>query len=125
VVNDQSNRDQSWCFLWRPLPQLWNDAQAAANRWPAATAGSHANLTSTTSSRLGQQPPALHRKSGTLTPAQELLEAALAAPEGAEAGVAALAAWLRLAAARKLRWNVNYNVKPREISAAQVCCWLV
>ena len=54
----------------------------------------------------------------TLT--QELLEAVLNAPEGAAAGVAALAAWLRLAAMRKLRWNVNYNVKPRDISAAQV-----
>jgi hypothetical protein len=56
--------------------------------------------------------------------AQELLDLALAAPEGAAAGVAVLAAWLRLAAVRKLRWNVNYNVKPREISAAQVRCWL-
>jgi hypothetical protein len=47
---------------------------------------------------------------------------ALAAPEGAPAGAAALATWLRLAAMRQLRWNVNYNVKPREISAAQVQC---
>lgn len=38
--------------------------------------------------------------------------------------MAVLAVWLRLAAMRKLRWNVNYNVKPREISAAQVRCWL-
>lgn len=55
---------------------------------------------------------------------QELLDTALAAPEGAAAGATALAVWLRLAAMRKLRWNVNYNVKPREISAAQVRCWL-
>lgn len=58
---------------------------------------------------------------------QDLMDAALAAPEGHLAGLTALAAWLRLAATRRLRWNVNYNVKPREISAAQVrllpaCC---
>lgn len=35
--------------------------------------------------------------------------------------LAALAVWLRFSAARLLTWNSNYNVKPREISAAQVC----
>lgn len=48
------------------------------------------------------------------------MEAALDAPEGRVAGLTALAVWLRLAAMRKLTWNRNYNVKPREISAAQV-----
>jgi len=51
---------------------------------------------------------------------QELVEAALDAPEGRVAGLTALAVWLRLAAMRKLTWNRNFNVKPREISAAQV-----
>ena len=32
----------------------------------------------------------------------------------------AIAVWLRYSAARHLTWNRNYNVKPREISAAQV-----
>lgn len=31
----------------------------------------------------------------------------------------ALAVWLRYSSARFLCWNKNYNVKPREISAAQ------
>lgn len=34
--------------------------------------------------------------------------------------LAALTVWLRFSAARLLTWNRNYNVKPREISAAQV-----
>ena len=29
--------------------------------------------------------------------------------------------WLRFSAQRLLVWNKNYNIKPREISAAQVC----
>jgi hypothetical protein len=33
---------------------------------------------------------------------------------------AAVVAWLRLSAQRLLVWNRNYNVKPREISQAQV-----
>ena len=37
----------------------------------------------------------------------------------AEADLAATTVWLRFAAARLLLWNHNYNVKPREISAAQ------
>lgn len=36
-----------------------------------------------------------------------------------ESKLLATALWLRLAAARLLVWNHNYNVKPREISAAQ------
>jgi len=32
----------------------------------------------------------------------------------------AVAVWLRLSAMRLLTWNRNYNIKPREISAAQV-----
>jgi len=34
-------------------------------------------------------------------------------------GMLVLASWLRFSAARHLTWNRNYNVKPREISAAQ------
>ena len=36
-----------------------------------------------------------------------------------ESKLLACALWLRQAAARLLVWNHNYNVKPREISAAQ------
>jgi alpha-glucan,water dikinase len=36
-----------------------------------------------------------------------------------EAAVVVLFAWLRFMATRQLVWNRNYNVKPREISAAQ------
>lgn len=32
----------------------------------------------------------------------------------------ATATWLRLSSLRLLTWNKNYNIKPREISAAQV-----
>ena len=41
--------------------------------------------------------------------------------DGLPAALAAVAVWMRLSAARHLTWNRNYNVKPREISAAQVC----
>ena len=41
--------------------------------------------------------------------------------DGLPAALAAVAVWVRLSAARHLTWNRNYNVKPREISAAQVC----
>jgi hypothetical protein len=34
------------------------------------------------------------------------------------AGLLAVAVWLRLSSLRLLTWNHNYNVKPREISAA-------
>ena len=34
------------------------------------------------------------------------------------AGLVAVTVWLRLSALRLLTWNRNYNVKPREISAA-------
>ena len=37
-----------------------------------------------------------------------------------EAALVAIAVWLRFSAARHLTWNRNYNVKPREIGAAQV-----
>lgn len=34
------------------------------------------------------------------------------------AGLVAVTVWLRLSSLRLLTWNHNYNVKPREISAA-------
>jgi len=36
----------------------------------------------------------------------------------AMAGLVAVTVWLRLSSLRLLTWNHNYNVKPREISAA-------
>lgn len=36
-----------------------------------------------------------------------------------ELGLIGILVWLRLMACRQLTWNKNYNVKPREISAAQ------
>ena len=53
---------------------------------------------------------------------QEMLDRALALPSEDErqGGLAALVVWLRFSAARLLTWNRNYNIKPREISAAQV-----
>ena len=57
-----------------------------------------------------------------LRPAQELVEEAVKRDgEGLPAALAAVAVWVRFSAARHLTWNRNYNVKPREISAAQVC----
>ncbi len=53
----------------------------------------------------------------TLT--HDLLVAAAARGGGGAAELAALAVWLRLSAGRLLTWNRAYNVKPREISAAQ------
>eukprot|EP00878_Enallax_costatus_P046267 GHUV01056037.1.p1 GENE.GHUV01056037.1~~GHUV01056037.1.p1 ORF type:complete len:172 (-),score=44.71 GHUV01056037.1:18-533(-) len=41
-----------------------------------------------------------------------------AAAAAALSGLVAVAVWLRLSALRLLTWNHNYNVKPREISAA-------
>ncbi|KAI8474403.1 MAG: hypothetical protein J3K34DRAFT_493679 [Monoraphidium minutum] len=41
-----------------------------------------------------------------------------AAEAEAARALAAVAVWLRFSGLRLLRWNVNYNVKPREISAA-------
>ena len=38
-----------------------------------------------------------------------------------DAALIAIAVWLRFSAARHLTWNRNYNVKPLEIGAAQVC----
>ena len=54
-----------------------------------------------------------------LSPVQGLLETA-APRSDFEGALLALAVWLRYSAARWLTWNANYNVKPREISAAQV-----
>ncbi len=48
--------------------------------------------------------------------AHELLKRCEAEGEGA---VVVLYTWLRFMATRQLVWNKNYNVKPREISAAQ------
>jgi alpha-glucan,water dikinase len=39
-----------------------------------------------------------------------------------EAGLVAMAVWFRFMALRQLVWNNDYNVKPREISAAQLKC---
>jgi alpha-glucan,water dikinase len=39
-----------------------------------------------------------------------------------EAGMVAMAVWFRFMAVRQLVWNNDYNVKPREISAAQLRC---
>ncbi|KAK9860996.1 hypothetical protein WJX84_011575 [Apatococcus fuscideae] len=49
------------------------------------------------------------------------LDRGLALPSSVErqGGLAALVVWLRFSAARLLTWNRNYNIKPREISAAQ------
>lgn len=57
------------------------------------------------------------------SPSQDLLDEALQrdTDDGALlASVAAILVWMRFSAARHLTWNRNYNVKPREISAAQV-----
>lgn len=50
---------------------------------------------------------------------QGLVEAAVTRDDY-DAALVAIAAWLRYSAARHLTWNRNYNVKPREIGAAQV-----
>ena len=39
-----------------------------------------------------------------------------------EAGMVAMAVWFRFMALRQLVWNNDYNIKPREISAAQLKC---
>lgn len=54
---------------------------------------------------------------------QELVISAIAAKEEAEGALTAVLVWLRFSSSRLLTWNKNYNIKPREISAAQVC-WL-
>lgn len=51
--------------------------------------------------------------------AQGLVETAVLRGDYGD-GLTALTVWLRYSAARHLTWNSNYNVKPREISAAQV-----
>ena len=40
--------------------------------------------------------------------------------EEQEASLVAILTWLRFSSSRLLTWNRNYNIKPREISAAQV-----
>ena len=40
--------------------------------------------------------------------------------EQQEGDVVAVLTWLRFSSSRLLIWNKNYNIKPREISAAQV-----
>ena len=41
-------------------------------------------------------------------------------PSEEEASLVAILTWLRFSSSRLLTWNKNYNIKPREISAAQV-----
>lgn len=41
------------------------------------------------------------------------------AKDEGELGLAGILVWMRFMATRQLTWNKNYNVKPREISAAQ------
>ena len=46
--------------------------------------------------------------------------------EDEEGALVAVLTWLRFSSSRLLTWNKNYNIKPREISAAQVSlCSLV
>ena len=40
--------------------------------------------------------------------------------EEEEAALTAVITWLRFSSSRLLTWNRNYNIKPREISTAQV-----
>ena len=40
--------------------------------------------------------------------------------EEQEASLVAILTWLRFSSSRLLTWNKNYNIKPREIGAAQV-----
>ena len=54
---------------------------------------------------------------------QGLVEAAVTRDDY-DGALIAIAVWLRFSAARHLTWNRNYNVKPREIGAAQVCIYL-
>lgn len=54
---------------------------------------------------------------------QELLTAIMSSGksvEQQEGDVVAVLTWLRFSSSRLLTWNKNYNIKPREISAAQV-----
>lgn len=46
------------------------------------------------------------------------VNAATAQGAAAMAGLVAVTVWLRFSSLRLLTWNRNYNVKPREISAA-------
>ncbi|KAK9863129.1 hypothetical protein WJX84_006375, partial [Apatococcus fuscideae] len=68
-----------------------------------------------------QEPKAERSLMHRFNTGQDMLERALALPseEERQGGLAALVVWLRFSAARLLTWNRNYNIKPREISAAQ------
>ena len=59
---------------------------------------------------------------------QDLVSGALTATAAeAEGALTAVLIWLRFSSSRLLTWNRNYNIKPREISTAQVgelaCFW--
>ena len=57
---------------------------------------------------------------------QEVLSAIMGSGksvEEQEGDVVAVLTWLRFSSSRLLTWNKNYNIKPREISAAQV--WFI
>ena len=60
---------------------------------------------------------------GTTACLQDLVLAATKSKRPAEeeeADLVAVLTWLRFSSSRLLTWNKNYNIKPREISAAQV-----
>ncbi|GAX75502.1 hypothetical protein CEUSTIGMA_g2945.t1 [Chlamydomonas eustigma] len=65
-----------------------------------------------------QEPQAERSLMHRFNAAQKLVEQASKADDVEEA-LTAILVWLRLSSARQLTWNKNYNVKPREISAAQ------
>ena len=64
-------------------------------------------------------PDSAHHGAAARVVMQGLVEAAVARDDY-DSALIAIAVWLRYSAARHLTWNRNYNVKPREISAAQV-----
>jgi hypothetical protein len=53
-----------------------------------------------------------------LPPGYDASHGAAAQGVGAMSGLVAVTVWLRFSSLRLLTWNRNYNVKPREISAA-------
>lgn len=53
-----------------------------------------------------------------LPPGYDASHGAAAQGVGAMPGLVAVTVWLRFSSLRLLTWNRNYNVKPREISAA-------
>ena len=56
-----------------------------------------------------------------LLPVKELVGSAVSDQDEAEGALTAVLIWLRFSSSRLLTWNKNYNIKPREISTAQVC----